>query len=251
MALFFGSKEHTAKMADLFEKEIKECVNGTSIFRTVDEISSDGNEVEVDISVEDLTTSGAIVKYKELDNLCALNFASFFNPGGSFGKVPTHLAQEEYICKDSFLYNVLKEFQNEYNENMSLRNRNLYENFALYSPNVVFVNGFSEEETKCDILTCAAPNATAANTYNKVSNNDIKEAMENRIDFLLSVASKKNVKNIILGAFGCGVFGNDPHVASELFKDLLNKKDYGFDRVIFAIPGGYNLKVFKDVFGRN
>ena len=248
MALFWGSKEHTEKMVDMFPEEINECVERTTIYREYEEVADKEDGDSVEISVEDLTTSGAISKYKDLKKLCALNFASFFNPGGSFGHVPVHLAQEEYICKDSFLYNVLSEFQNEYNINKELRNKNLYRNFALYSPDVIFVNGFYEEEAKCDILTCAAPNATAAGSYHKVSNEDIERAMYERIDFLLTVARENNVRNIILGAFGCGVFGNDPKVVSKAFKELLKKKDYGFDKVIFAIPGGYNLKVFKDVF---
>lgn len=245
MALFWGSKEHTEKMADMFSEEISECVRCTSIYREVEKITEQEEEVEVDIAVEDLTTSGAIVKYKDLKNLCALNFASFFNPGGSFGKVPVHLAQEEYICKDSFLYNVLKEFSNEYYFNKKLRNKNLYKNFVLYSPDVIFVNNDGEEEAKCDILTCAAPNASAASSYDNVTNQEIEQAMYERIDFLLTVAKKNDVKNIILGAFGCGVFGNDPNIVSKAFKELLQIKDYGFDKVIFAIPGGYNLKVFK------
>ena len=245
MALFWGSKEHTEKMADMFSEEINECVEHTTIYREVEEITEQEESIELDITVEDLTTSGAIVKYKDLKNLCALNFASFFNPGGSFGNVPVHLAQEEYICKDSFLYNVLKEFQSEYNINKELRNKNLYRNFALYSPDVIFVNESDEEEAKCDILTCAAPNATAAGSYHKVTNEDIENTMYERIDFLLTVAKKNDVRNIILGAFGCGVFGNDPNIVSKAFKELLQIKDYGFDKVIFAIPDGYNLKAFK------
>lgn len=248
MAIFYGSKEHTAKMAELFKNEIEKSVKNSSVIRSINYVPFEDNEVKVDIVVEDLTTSGAITKYKDLKNLCALNFASFLRPGGSFNNVPTHLAQEEYICKDSVLYNVLKEFQDEYDKNKSMKNRNLYENFAIYSPDVVFVDDSKEEVAKCDILTCAAPNATAASTYGNMSDESIKETMYDRIDFLLTVAKEKGVKNIILGAFGCGVFGNDPEFVAKTFKKLLRTKNYGFEKVSFSIPGGSNLKAFKDIF---
>ena len=76
MAIFYGSKEHTAKMAELFKNEIEKSVKNSSVIRSVNYVPFEDNEVKVDIVVEDLTTSGAITKYKDLKNLCALNFAS-------------------------------------------------------------------------------------------------------------------------------------------------------------------------------
>jgi uncharacterized protein (TIGR02452 family) len=81
-----------------------------------------------------------------------------------------------------------------------------------------------------------------------MSDESIKETMYDRIDFLLTVAKEKGVKNIILGAFGCGVFGNDPEFVAKTFKKLLRTKNYGFEKVSFSIPGGNNLKAFKDMF---
>ena len=244
MAYFYESHEHTAKMEELFSKEIKDCINNTSVYR----VMSDFNPTNIDITVEALTTSESVAKYNGSKRLCCLNFASFRHPGGSFGYKEVHLAQEEWICKDSFLYNILKEFKKEYVKNSFCNNYDLYENFALYSPDVVFVDTEYNPIAKCDVLTCAAPNAKVARKNYNVDTKDIEHAMRQRIDFVLSTAKAQGVKTFILGAFGCGVFENDPTFVSQTFKHLLDTKDYGFEKVIFAIPGGPNLKAFQKIF---
>jgi uncharacterized protein (TIGR02452 family) len=50
----------------------------------------------------------------------------------------------------------------------------------------------------------------------------------------------------ILGAFGCGVFKQNPTEVANIFKELIN--NYEFKGVLFAIPGGANLQAFIDVF---
>ena len=87
------------------------------------------------IEVVDMDSVSAIFQYAE-NNTAVLNFASYKNPGGMF--VNGSKAQEECLCHESFLYNVLKENQNYYNWNNQHKNRALYLNRALYSPNIKF-----------------------------------------------------------------------------------------------------------------
>ena len=68
---------------------------------------------------------------------------------------------------------------------------------------------------------------------------------------VLYVAAKNKVDNLILGAFGSGVFGQDGKEVAQIFKDLLLGKYKGiFKEVDFAIlPGGNeNLNAFQEVF---
>ena len=53
---------------------------------------------------------------------------------------------------------------------------------------------------------------------------------------------------LYLGAFGCGVFGQNPYDVAKCFKDLL--PHYNFKKVVFAIPdfNDGNLEAFKEVF---
>ena len=69
-----------------------------------------------------------------------------------------------------------------------------------------------------------------------------------RCKYVLDIARENNVNVLCLGAFGCGVFGNNPYFVAECFKILLETKNYDFDVVTFPIPGGNNLEAFKELF---
>ncbi len=72
----------------------------------------------------------------------------------------------------------------------------------------------------------------------------------NRIDTILSSALFYHHENLILGAFGCGVFKNDPTIIASIFKKLLDTKFKNvFDNVIFAVlsKNDNNYKIFKEI----
>jgi uncharacterized protein (TIGR02452 family) len=58
------------------------------------------------------------------------------------------------------------------------------------------------------------------------------------------------METLILGAFGCGVFGQDATNAASIFKQYLNSGQYNFKKVIFAIPKSkdHNYDKFLKVF---
>ena len=89
----------------------------------------------------------------------------------------------------------------------------------------------------CDCVTAPAPNRGAA-LKQGVSEEDIATAMERRIDLVLRTFIWHGNRNIVLGAFGCGVFKNLPESVAKCFHKVLF--DDGlityYDRVLFAIP---------------
>ena len=101
----------------------------------------------------------------------------------------------------------------------------------------------------CDVITCASPNKTASQKYCGVSDEENSKVLRDRIDFVLKIAKDNLVENLILGAGGCGVFGQDPYEVAQIFKELLTTKYKCFDKVIFAIPDkkGENYIAFKEV----
>lgn len=187
--------------------------------------------------------------------ICALNFASFKHPGGMFLK--GSCAQEEMLCHESNLYNILVRMENTYykeNQKPDRNNRSLYQDSLIYTPNVLFVrrmtSGTLSSPVECDIITCAAPNASAAVRYYNVSHEEISYCMKQRILGVLNAACHHNVEDLILGAFGCGVFGNDPHLVASTFHSTLKEVFDGFFRnVIYAVPDerSINYKAFQKV----
>lgn len=132
-----------------------------------------------------------------------------------------------------------------YEPNRKRLNRALYENRALYSPGVKFFHG---NEFSCDVISCAAPNFYAARKYQNVDSEENSIVLDSRIRFVLDVAAANGVKTLILGAFGCGVFGQDPEEVASIFKKYL--PGYPFDTIVFAVPdkASANYRSFSKVF---
>ena len=176
---------------------------------------------------------------------CILNFASYRNPGGKF--IEGSSAQEEMLCHESYLYNVLEKFDKTYygpHRGKGATNRALYHNEAIHTPNVTFIhNGI---EFKCDVLTCAAPNYAAAHRYFGVEPLENAQALKDRILFIRKIMEVNNVQTAILGAFGCGVFGQDPNIVAQYFNDIFSKSN--IPTIVYAVPKGLNERnynVFK------
>lgn len=242
---------HTNKMEELYSLEITECVNNTKVydqgFYCKKECDSKP-DFHQKITVEDMDSVQAIFSYENTGKTAVLNFASYKNPGGKF--LDGSSAQEEMLCHSSFLYNVLSEFDEDYYEfNRMTKNFALYTNRALYNPDVLFIR--DDEEIYVDVITCAAPNKTAAQKYCGKSDFDCNSVMVDRIHFMFDIAKEEEVNTLILGAWGCGVFGNDAEfVANSFKKELEEYYTDTFENIIFAIPGGTNYMVFKRVFSK-
>lgn len=225
---------HTQKMEDKYQSEIQECINNTKCF--TDEICDYKNNKQLNntIIIEDTDTVSSIFTHYNEGRVAALNFASYKNAGGCFLGGST--AQEECLCHASYLYNVLKECDSYYEYNNKHKNNALYTNRALYTANIRFFK--KQKSVCCDIITCAAPNYYAAYKYRRMNKENNSVALKQRIKFVLDIAEYKNVDTLILGAFGCGVFGQDPREVATIFNEEL--KTHNFNKIIFAIPSGHN-----------
>lgn len=243
------AREHTKKMTEKYKKDIEIAIRRTSIYKTNFQCIKNVEDKDMKVVVEELDTVSAASKYYIDDGstMALLNFSSYKNPGGMF--INGSKAQEECLCHESFLYNVLKEFQELfYDWNNQHKNKALYLNRGLYSENIIF-----EHKAKAfcsDVITCACPNKSAAQKYQNISDEENAEVLKSRIQFVLDIAKENNVDTLILGAYGCGVFGQDAREVASIFKEYLTTTHKCFERVIFAIPKGRdgNLEAFKKVF---
>lgn len=245
------ARKHTKEMTEKYSRCIGTSILATKIYNTDDfkniEFEEDMDGINTEIIVEDIDSVSAVMKYGNPSS-AVLNFSSYKNPGGMF--INGSKAQEECLCHESFLYNVLKEFQLEfYDWNSRHKNKALYLNRGLFSKGVWFFRGDSHVE--CGVITCAAPNKSAAQKYQNVTDKENTEVLSSRIKFVLDMAKDNDVDNLILGAYGCGVFGQNPTEVAEIFKECLDTTHKNcFSKVIFAIPKGRdnNLQAFEKVF---
>lgn len=252
---------HYQKMEREYKEDIECSVNNTQVYDVKTEmlLKADRkcNTKPCQIHLKDMTTSQAIFDVRsedELSRIAVLNFASYKNPGGMFLK--GSIAQEEALCHDSTLYNVLKHFDDTYYAwNRKHLNRAMYEHRALYSEDIVFIK--DDKHYLVDVLTCAAPNYGAASKYQNVTEEENKKILRERIEFLFQVAMTEGVDILILGAWGAGVFKQSPTLVASEFLRAIQKYQYSFTDIIFAVPKSKNknyeafASVLKDVEGGN
>ena len=190
--------------------------------------------------------------------VAVLNFASATTPGGGVEKGAS--AQEECLCRVSNLFLCLSDksvwepfYQAHYNEDDNIHNDDI-----IYTPDVHVIKNdnyqdYSEsDQFNVDVITCAAPNLRK--NPNNLFNVDAEELFRvhyKRAAKIMQVAASKGVEVLILGAFGCGAFRNDPVIVAKAYKEALKNFRYTFKEVEFAIFCKWdwtNYNVFCDIF---
>lgn len=133
---------------------------------------------------------------------------------------------------------------------------NVESDYMLLSPNVcIFRNEhleLLEKPVMSSVITIPAPNRFGAAMF--ATGKKIAETMTRRIRIMLRIAAKNGYKNLVLGAWGCGAFGNKPTEVAQYFKKVIVDEEYGrcFDEICFAIygkPDGRNITEFRRVLG--
>lgn len=235
---------HTDDVEKRFAKYINDSVEHTTMYGIDYVFKNTPNQKNGIIKIDDLDSVSALYKYHGNGKCALLNFSSYKNPGGMF--MNGSGAQEECLCHESTLYSVLKRIPSFYDWNNQHKNKSLYLNRGLYSPNIVFER--NSKSLFCDVITCAAPNKYAAQKYAHVSNEENTKYLASRIEFILNMAKEQNVDILILGAYGCGVFGQDASEVASIFKTYLNNEfKNAFNICVFAIPNGRNENYRKFV----
>jgi uncharacterized protein (TIGR02452 family) len=163
------------------------------------------------------------------ERVLALNFANGIQPGGGF--LHGARAQEEVLCRSSALYATL------HGDPMytAHRQRPLPDStdWTILSPEVPVFR--ADDGTPLDapwslsVLTCAAPYAPA------VGQPRAGDLLQQRIARILAIARAHDYTALVLGAWGCGAFHNDPHRTAADFHDALSTQAGAFARVVFAI----------------
>ncbi|WP_053660900.1 TIGR02452 family protein [Micromonospora sp. NRRL B-16802] len=167
-----------------------------------------------------------------------LVFASAKNPGGGF--LGGAKAQEESVARASALYPCLVAAPDFYAFHRGQRDLR-YSDRVIYSPDVpVFRDdkgNLLDQPYTTSFLTAAAPNLGAIVRNQPEHTADVPVVLARRARRVLEVAAAHGRRTVVLGAWGCGVFRNDPATVADAFAEALQVVDR-FDHVVFAIRDG-------------
>jgi uncharacterized protein (TIGR02452 family) len=180
--------------------------------------------------------------------VAVLNFASATSPGG--GVATGASAQEECLCRVSTLYPCLKTqaaCDKFYGPHRAAPNP-LHNDDIIYTKDVVVLKDDDYHPLaapfRVDVITCAAPNLREkpSNRYNRNDGDAVHISPERLLELhlkrarkILSAAAANGAEVLILGAFGCGAFRNDPAVVAASYQQALPQFLNHFKTIEFAV----------------
>lgn len=196
------------------------------------------NTFETEIVVEPKDTISCVLDLNGQGVTAMLNMASNRVPGGGvkFGA----RAQEESLFRCTDLFKTIS------NEHYPLDF-----NQGLYTSNTLIIK--DRQYNLLDVPVFVDTITIPAINMNKFTLSDKKyiEITEKKIDFILNLAASYRVDNLVLGAWGCGVYKNNPEFISKTFKKTIEEKGYPIKKIVFGVINdknsvGSNYQIFKD-----
>ncbi|RAV19402.1 TIGR02452 family protein [Paenibacillus contaminans] len=247
---FAAAQKHSEDNSQLIIPE-----QGAALVRDCRALLSQSQQAAV-YSVANEATVKAITDFAEAgkERVGVLNFASAKNPGGGF--LNGAMAQEESLAASSGLYGTQLRNEGYYSANRAYRSM-MYTDHAIYSPDVVFFRDerftLMKRPVTASVLTLPAVN------YGQVllkgeDSRQAEQVMKDRMRLALAIFAHKEDKNLILGAYGCGVFRNDPEKVAGWWRELLGDEGFGtlFPEIRFAVldnsKNGKCISAFENVF---
>ena len=200
--------------------------------------------------------------------IAVMNFANAFHAGGGVTKGSS--AQEESLCRCSTLYPLL--YRRTLRDTFYKHHHDL--NTPKASDSLIYTEGViicktdedyplrmkKEDWVTVDVITIAAPDLRAkSNQYAAVVGNgacmnqaELFGYHVKRAIHMLTVAASKGADILVLGAFGCGAFENDPCVVARAYKTALEEFPDVFRKIEFAVycspQNQENYEAFQKVF---
>ena len=250
----FEDTEKAVKTVEILKKAVADSTANQKLIKETETIDAGKTEYEKDakIIVSTKRSYAAAEAYKD-KKVCVLNFASASNPGGGVEKGAS--AQEECLCRTSTLYfslNTKEMWDGFYGPHRRMRNP-IHNDDIIYTPDVVVlktdtdkpVRRKEEEWFKVDVISCAAPNLRnmPSNSYNsgdgdlpaRPTDDELYQIQFRRFKRILEVAAAMKEEVLILGAFGCGAFENNPSVVAKAAKDAVELYKKNFEIIEFAV----------------
>jgi len=186
--------------------------------------------------------------------ICVLNMANAEHAGGGFHHGA--LAQEEALCYRTSLSFTLK-----------YRHYPIPDEAAIYSPNVLVIrNSIKDGHQLLDLRTPATLpvmsvvsaaaicrprliytglNSSSLRQYASAAD---KSLMEEKMRIILRTTIRNRHRQVVLGAFGCGAFGNPSEEVAAMWASVLQEQEFSggwWEDVVFAVLDGRNDDNFR------
>lgn len=239
---YINSKGEKVELGDIVDKSIDNTeviLDSKDLWQELSNYCSKRNKkYTVRENIKNIGVIDCIVKLRKdgiKGNIIALNFASATNPGGGYLNGST--AQEESICRGSLLYESISLQKDFYKYNVD-NYTPLYNDNMIYTPDMAVIrNDKNELLDNYEIVSFITSPAVNKNCSRNVLIEDdiINEAMDRRIKKILELAVSKKPSAIVLGAYGCGVFGNDREFVYDTFEKYINELVPDKIKVYFAV----------------
>lgn len=267
----FKDTERLCKTNPKLSESVKKATASQKLILEGDTLADQKKDIYEDpakVVVSKKRTYEAAAGYKG-QHVAVHNFASASNPGG--GVVNGASAQEECLCRCSGLYfnlNTRAMWDGFYQPHRDAHDP-IHNDDIIYTPGVtVFKTDTAMPELMpesdwydVDVITCAAPNLRnqPSNKYNTWDGNkqtvmkdkDLLALHEKRLRRILEVALSEGCDTIILGAFGCGAFQNNPEVVTQANRNVIKDYLHAFKNIEFAVycspRDDRNFKIFERV----
>ncbi len=251
----FTDTERLCKTNAKLIQSIKASTNGQKLIMETDDFLMQDKEIydnPAKVIVSKKRTFEAAQGYKG-QKVAVHNFASATSPGGGVANGAT--AQEECLCRCSGLYfslNTPDMLNGFYWPHKSMHDP-IHNGDIIYTPDVtVFKTDTATPKLmpesdwyQVDVITCAAPNLREqpTNRFNpgdgnkpvKLTDKELFAIHDKRLRRMLEVAVNEGVETIILGAFGCGAFRNNPDVVALASRDVIKDYLHAFKNIEFAV----------------
>ncbi|HEY3477762.1 MAG TPA: TIGR02452 family protein [Streptomyces sp.] len=217
-----------------------------------------GHRTAFEVTAEDSLQAARRLHLAGAERIAVLNFASARNPGG--GYLGGAKAQEEDLCRNALLYPCLLRAPDYYAAHRDSPDL-FYSDRVIWSPDVPVHRDdrgrLLEDPYPVSFLTSPAPNAGQILRRDPAARDRIPQVLRRRADRVLAVAAQHGTRHLVLGAWGCGVFRNDPREVAEAFHSSLRAGgafSTAFARVVFAVwdraPDSLNRAAFAERFAQ-
>jgi uncharacterized protein (TIGR02452 family) len=226
--------------------EVAACLNGTRFYEPAElealktkllAQAAPGRATQLEVVNETTLAGVGRLLASGSRGVAALNFASAKNPGGGF--LNGSQAQEESLARSSALYASLQKAWVFYERHRGMASC-LYSDAMIYSPACpVFrddAGRLLESPYLTSFITSPAPNAGAIANNAPAETAQIPDVLLKRSEYLLALAAAQGHEDLVLGAWGCGVFRNEPATVAGVFAHHLKGAWAGrFGRVVFSV----------------